>query len=190
MCDSDNVSEGVKMGKGVWGELDFLFEKWRHHDNLMYSRQATFWIIQGAMFAAVVYGLRDSHWILPDRLAFIGATMGVAAVIGFGLIRLLIMDVGCRNSYNKRICELLKENTSVLAGKSIDETGWAASDPDHPVNQWHTPEVSKKKYWWQIGVTNYNASIVIEAVMMLVMLAETVIGVAVVVWALRLLFGR
>lgn len=186
------MSDGAELhrAKDVWEELDFLLNKWKHHDNLMNSRQATFWVVQGAMFAAIAYGLRDTNWILPDRLGYLGSVVGTAAVIGFGLIRLLIMDIGCRNAFNKRICELLRMRASILRDNTISEAGWTATNPDHPINQWHTPEVSKKKYWWQIGITNYNASIVVEATMMLIMLVETIVGVTAVVTALKMLFAN
>ena len=131
--------------------LGFLWDKWKHHDGLAYSRWASAMVVEGAILSATIITLgllideKTSEYVsyICLSLSFIWLIAGTTTVV---FIKCQETDIRVRNSFNKEIVDtlwnlgLLQEKTK--GGKEKwDTAGYEgnADDNEHPINLWHTP---------------------------------------------------
>ena len=124
--------------------LQFLWDKWKHHDSLAYSRWRSSMVLQASLITATVVSLRllmeldtNSKIMLLSVMAAIWAISGFAIYV---FIKSQEIDIRVRNTFNRKIVKVLLVN-GVLEGKESDwyENEYHVEDNSHPVNLWHTP---------------------------------------------------
>ncbi len=122
--------------------LQFLWDKWKHHDSLLYQRQATFWLAQGLIIGlgAIVWRIGSAGFV--TYLAS-GILLLILVTLSFLLLHMMKADLRVRNAFNVKIKDLLVEHTDLF--QEIPERAWYPcpwnkGDKEHPVNLWHTGE--------------------------------------------------
>ncbi len=126
--------------------LQFLWNKWKHHDSLFYRRQGTFWVAQGLIIGLIAIVFRIGHVGSPTYLAS-GILLLILAILSFLLLYMMKADFRVRNAFNVKIKELLTKYTDLFQG--IDEKHWRTPEWEkdnrkHPINLWHTGEPLSK----------------------------------------------
>ena len=115
-------------------ELSFLWDKWKHHDDLMYRFGALFWSIQAIGLAAL--GISSSS--IVEFVPFGLIMLGVIGLLYFSPT--IVLARKCRNSFNNRIVEALIERGTLRSEEFVDAfVSWTPSKDNHSVNLWHTP---------------------------------------------------
>lgn len=131
------MSAGVTDGE----LLSFLWDKWKHHDGLVYDRFRTLWLAHGLVFAviAIIWGLDFAECSV--RLLASGVLLLLLGVLCVALLSIIKADLLCRNAFNLKIVALLRQYGDLFGVKddAWSENSWKVSDNSHPINLWHTP---------------------------------------------------
>ncbi len=128
--------------------ISFLWDKWKYHDSLAYSRWTSSLTFEVAVFGATGLTLKvlfEAHE--PIRLCllcFLSLAWILASRTSYSFIKSQAIDVRVRNTFNKQIVEQLLE-VGLLEG---DKETWrfqdyntgSRDDNKHPINLWHTPK--------------------------------------------------
>ena len=141
-------------------KLHVLWKKWAYNDSLMYTRERTFWVIQGVVFGIlfVSYGSLTSKnitefiWLLT-----VASSLTAGGLLGLAILKMIYADRDCRNLFNREIVRILLDNNLVDKGpkdvppEKKDEfyEGWLKDDwrahlDWHPMNKWQTPTPFEK----------------------------------------------
>lgn len=168
------MSAGVTDGE----LLSFLWDKWKHHDSLVYERFRTGWLAHGLVFAviAIIWGLDFAA--LSMRLLASGVLLLLLGVLCVGLLSMLKADLLCRNAFNPKIVALLRQYRDLFGVRddAWSEVSWKVSDNSHPINLWHTPYPLRRG----AGVRASRHAMEITKVFAYV---EIVVGGFLIVWA-------
>lgn len=135
--------------------LAFLWDKWKHHDTLIYSRWGTFWTVQAVCGGAIALVPNT-----PLAKEFTSVACAIVLVL-LGLmssiytVRMMRSDRVCRNAFNGPLVSLLVQS-GILPPAPLDPeapgsttrdfppqtiqwtlTTWSPSLAEHPANRWH-----------------------------------------------------
>ena len=132
--------------------ISLLWDKWKHHDSLAYSRWTDSATVQGFACAGTFLTIRfifDGEYVSTlVTLLLLTFLWGLAAYSTKMLSNSMIIDIKVRNTFNKEIVEHMIK-LSILKGTneswgvssySVDKDGETHS---HPINLWHTPDPFK-----------------------------------------------
>lgn len=120
--------------------LQFLWDKWKHHDDLMYRRETIFLTTQTLFYGMIIF-LFQSDICLPLKLVASIILLVIINFVGLGVLKMIEIDRKCRNTFNQKIVEILRQ-TSLLEKSPTNwkNDKWDATLDDHPINLWHTPK--------------------------------------------------
>lgn len=126
-----------------WSLLQFLWDKWKHSNSLLFQRQGTWWLAQSAILVTVAF-VWQTDLNLGWKYGISGGLLILISVFGFLTVKMVDADMRVRNGFNLKIVELLRTLSVSLRGiTDLDESKtqcWDPSNTKHPVNLWHTGE--------------------------------------------------
>jgi hypothetical protein len=111
----------------------FLWDKWKHHDTLAYSRVQQYFQITAFIIAAA--GLL---WVNDERL-LAALILALGGLYGVSYRVLMRKDMWVRNSFNPSLVGSLR-SARMLQLPHIEPNAaqdWRADDYQHSTNQWH-----------------------------------------------------
>lgn len=129
-------------------QLEFLFEKWHHHDKNLHKRITSYWLIQTALvgiLGLVLPRASDNFFLnyLPPQLHLLASGFVVTSfgLIGLHILRGIKLDRICRNQFNPELVQLLSQNSELLR-RSKPSLGnikleFNPNNLSHPINNWH-----------------------------------------------------
>ncbi|MEM8988442.1 MAG: hypothetical protein AAGC95_17135 [Pseudomonadota bacterium] len=139
-------------GMSVDAQVQFLFSKWKHHDDLMYRRLNFFWqvqtimfVITGFYFSVFEFSLSESAWglVFPGLLLYLFGSLSRDIRNGVRTDRI------CRNAFNVELTRLLWTHSDLLSRRpfsdDIFDIPHDPSDNNDVINKWHGPVQLGKK---------------------------------------------
>jgi hypothetical protein len=150
------MKESEKLANMDGEVLQFLWDKWKHHDDLMYRRETIFLTFQTLFYGIIVF-LIQSHISSPLKLVASVALLVIIGFVGLRILKMIKIDRNCRNTFNKEIVKILKQ-TNLLEESAVNwrENEWDITKDEHPINLWHTP--------FRYNVKDVRASGIVEII--------------------------
>jgi len=124
--------------------IQFLWDKWKYHDSLVYSRQTSSMVLQVSIITGTILALRavDPKYISNiNAFIFFGLFLAwsISAFSTWVFIKSQEIDLRVRNAFNKCIVEELIRLGIVNKTDKWQLDSYDAENNKHPVNLWHTP---------------------------------------------------
>lgn len=139
---TDEKNEDLKVNFPI----SFLWDKWKHHDSLAYSRWTSSLTFEVAVFAATGLALKATNVenvIGLLLLAFLSLAWCLASFTTYSFIKSQQVDVRVRNTFNREIVAYLLREKILDTDKkwAVEEYIEGCEDNNElPVNLWHTPK--------------------------------------------------
>jgi hypothetical protein len=119
-----------------YGALGFLWAKWSHHDQLIYTRFNLFWQLHAAFFAAVAALALPSVELTRVSMIVLSLLAIIVSIAGRALLKACETDRSVRNGFNREIVTAM-ETAGLLKAGLLSRDDWAPDIWDHPINRWH-----------------------------------------------------
>jgi hypothetical protein len=112
---------------------EFLWDKWKHHDELLYNFITSFWNVQAVSFVIIPIAESKHSMYVVIFLLFLSYINIVYFKTNIKLARTI------RNTFNPKLVLCLSERKIIDEDLHQYADTWTAENGSHPINLWHTP---------------------------------------------------